>query len=161
MTERSRRSVLKDALAAAFVGGCLVVACALAGVPSWIAFVVWTSYALFGNTAKQGLKMFGSYLVGVVVGFGASAIILLLTGAGLPALVGSVIAFGLAIFLLSLLEDTPPLDDIPAYFLGAITFFATGQAAGLPAFAMIAGAGALGLGAGWATVRAQNLLKRS
>ena len=116
-------------------------------------FLVWTSYTLFGKTLRAGVKMYISFCAGTLCGFSVRGI-----EAALDPAIGALSAFvavGLAIFLLSLLEDDPPLDDVPAYFLGAIAFFATGSDPSRAAFASLVVAGGFGLLVGWLTVTCQ------
>ncbi len=89
----------------------------------WIAFITWSLYFAAGGELSGGLKVFYAYVYGV-----AAAVCIV---AGSVALSGMSIAFfaapiaiflGVAISLL--LERVPPLDNIPAIFIAAATFFA-------------------------------------
>ena len=145
-------------LCAALIGGAAGVVCETLGYPSWVMFLVWTSYTLFGKTLRAGVKMYASFCAGTLCGFTVRGL-----EAALDPTVGALstfVAVGLAIFLLSLLEDDPPLNDVPAYFLGAIAFFATGSDPSRAAFVSLVVAGGFGLLIGWLTVTSQTRVAR-
>ena len=153
-----KSELLVNSLYAGIIGGGAAVLCDWLGYRSWVTFMVWTAYTLFGKTWRSGVKMYLSFCAGILCGF----LVRTLEG-GLDPGIGvwsAGVAVGLAIVLLSLLEDTPPLNDVPAYFLGAIAFFATEAKPSPQIFVSMLTAAAIGLGIGWLTVVGQAVIHR-
>jgi hypothetical protein len=66
----------------------------------------------------------------------------------------ALVVFIVATIVVSM-RAVPTLDNIPAWFLGLIAFFASHVEPALGAIAELAGAGALGSAAGWISQRLQ------
>ena len=89
--------------------------------PTWVMFVAWVSYYLFGKTLKTSLPVFVQIALGIVMG-----VLIQATGKWLSEHIG---AFGLpvAVFFfigsLAYISQLKKLNSIPAWFLGLIIFF--------------------------------------
>ena len=89
--------------------------------PTWVMFVAWVSYYLFGKTLKTSLPVFIQIALGIVMG-----ILIQGTGKWLSEHLGG---FGLpvAVFFfigsLAYISQLKKLNSIPAWFLGLIIFF--------------------------------------
>ena len=89
--------------------------------PTWVMFVAWVSYYLFGKTLKTSLPVFIQMALGIVMG-----ILIQGTGKWLSEHLGG---FGLpvAVFVfigsLAYISQLKKLNSIPAWFLGLIIFF--------------------------------------
>ena len=112
---------------ATIVGGITGLATYLAillDTPAWIVFVPWAGYFLVGANLRAGLKLYGSFAFGLALGlfaaYGGEWMRPWLNDLALPCLV-FVIAGGLTFF-----ERVAPLNCIPAYYLGIVTYFASG-----------------------------------
>ena len=141
--------LLPHAVIVGFFGGLATLLADWLGLTSWVLFIVWTAYGLFGDHIRSGVKMYLSYLVGILCGFSAAFV----NGQLEPQL--GLLSFPLVILtvtaLLTFLEGSRPLDDVPAYYLGAITFFASGLSVSAPSFLALLYPSALGVVFGWAT----------
>lgn len=88
----------------------------------WVAFITWSLYFAVGGTAPEGRKVWYAYLYGV------AAAIAIVAGATALSTFTPFLAAPIAIFfgvLISLFfERVPFLDNIPAIFIAAATFFA-------------------------------------
>ena len=89
--------------------------------PTWVMFVAWVSYYLFGKTLKTSLPVFVQIALGIVMG-----VLIQATGKWLSEHIG---AFGLpvAVFFfigsLAYISQLKKLNSIPSWFLGLIIFF--------------------------------------
>lgn len=89
--------------------------------PTWVMFVAWVSYYIFGKSIKTSLYAFLQIALGITMGIGMQ-----LTGMFLGKYIG---AFGLpiAVFFfigsLAYITKIKALSTIPAWFLGLIIFF--------------------------------------
>lgn len=88
---------------------------------SWIAFQTWALYFIAGGTPLKGIKAGVCHIGGIL----AAILIMVLAGKAGPVLgcatlplVCAVVAFGVICF-----EKVEPLDNIPAWFLGAGAYF--------------------------------------
>lgn len=89
---------------------------------SWIAFQSWALYFLGGCNVKGGIKVFLSYIAGIV-----GSILIFKLGIGItPALgfFGVPVAVGAITFFIIFLEKVEWLSLVPASFIGAGAFFA-------------------------------------
>jgi hypothetical protein len=123
------------------------------GVAPWAMFIGWVAYFTRPVSARQGLYTWLCLISGLA--FGAGAVLAL---QGLMPIMGSVALF-LVVFIVAMvvvsMRAVRALDNIPAWFLGLIAFFASHGEPSLVAIAELAGAGALGTAAGWASQRLQ------
>lgn len=89
--------------------------------PTWVMFIAWVSYYIFGRTIKNSAFAFIQIILGILMGA-----MIQLTGIFLGSYFG---AFGLpvSIFLfigsLAYISKIKSLSSIPAWFLGLIVFF--------------------------------------
>jgi hypothetical protein len=89
--------------------------------PTWVMFVAWVSYYLFGKTLKTSIPVFIQIALGIVMG-----VLIQMTGKWLSGYIGE---FGLpvAVFFfigsLAYISQLKKLNSIPAWFLGLIIFF--------------------------------------
>lgn len=127
---------------------------------TFVTFIVWAAYFLFGATPKGAVSGFLGIFAGVVAGIAIFVLVGIYAGAGMNV---SLLAIPLAVFTLVifmlLLEKVPYFNNVAAVFLGTGTFFGL---MGTPAIAS-AGYGmvligellyaAIGLIAGWLTVQ--------
>lgn len=119
-------------------------------LPAWAMFLGWVGYSLSGATVREGAANLATFLLGLGFGIGTGFAIVALTPAlGFAATPLAVL--GIVILILSL-RNLPAINNPAAYFLGAISFFASGQAPSAPLFVTLAAAGLIGaVGAGIAS----------
>jgi hypothetical protein len=121
----------------------------------WAMFMGWVAYFTRTPSAAEGLRSFTC----VVVGLGLGAMATTAVGALTPALGGlafPVTVFGTALIVIAA-RSLPALNNLLAYFIGLITFFAAHMEPGLSAVLELAAAISLGALAGWL---AQNVESR-
>tara|TARA_R110002049_G_scaffold181457_3_gene348897 strand:- start:3207 stop:3677 length:471 start_codon:yes stop_codon:yes gene_type:complete len=89
--------------------------------PTWVLFIAWVSYYLFGKSLKSALYALIPMTTGVIMG-----IIIQTLGEILSIYLGA-IGFPLAVFFLitslTYLSKIKWLGNIPAWFIGLIIFF--------------------------------------
>lgn len=89
--------------------------------PSWVLFIAWLSYYIFGKSLKSALYSLIPITSGIVMG-----IIIQTLGGTLSKNLGA-IGFPLAVFILiaslGYLSKIKLLSNIPAWFIGLIIFF--------------------------------------
>lgn len=87
---------------------------------TWICFQTWALYFLAGCNIKGGLKAAACYAIGIL-----GAIVIMEFGGSLGGLgeLAFPTAVGVVAFAVILLEKVPPLNLIPALFIGAGAFF--------------------------------------
>lgn len=139
------------------VGGIAGAALALSdslGVPAWTLFLTWTSYGLLGGRVRDGLRLLAGFNVGLIAGsltvLAGTSAVPVLGQAAMP------IALGIACGLLAALDQVPPINLVPAYFVGMVSYFAAGPWPSVQATFGLAVAAALGIGVGWLSNRAIN-----
>jgi hypothetical protein len=91
------------------------------GWPTWVMFIAWVSYYLFGKTIISSLKAFMQIELGVVMG-----VAIQLSGILLSKVIGD-FALPIAVFFfigsLAYIGRIKSLSNIPAWFLGLIILF--------------------------------------
>ncbi|MCT3744689.1 DUF1097 domain-containing protein [Elizabethkingia anophelis] len=117
---------------------------------TWVLFIGWVSFFLFGKSPKQIFFTF----IQIVLGFGI-AILMLVNGHFLNSIIGE-IGTGLSIILVmtSFMYFVPKLKTvnvIPAYFMGIITFYSTHPKLELTEISVIIGTIVLGFAFAWIT----------
>lgn len=89
--------------------------------PTWVMFVAWVSFYIFGKTVQTSLKAFLHIALGMLM-----AVLIQLTAALLTGWIGP-FGFQLSVFLyigsLAYFAKTKSLNNIPAWFLGLIILF--------------------------------------
>ncbi|AZD13228.1 DUF1097 domain-containing protein [Pseudomonas chlororaphis] len=130
----------------------------LLSLPVWAMFVGWVAFFSRGLTLRDGLVNLGCVLMGLAVGMGAALSI----GALSPSLgpwALPLVVFVVAMLVVSL-RSLRVMNNIVAYFLGLIAWFAAHLEPSLESFAELGGAGALGTFAGWLSHAVQQRLPR-
>lgn len=146
-------SILPHALFVGVVTAAATHLAGVAGVPAWVMFIPWAAYFLVGATLAAGIKMYASMACGIGLGMVAT----LLSGLLAPAL-GSLALPAIVVGIaggLTFCERVPALDCIPAYYLGIVTYFASGREVSVAAYGelvLVAAAGVV-FGAGIAEAR--------
>jgi hypothetical protein len=91
------------------------------GWPTWVMFIAWVSYYIFGKTWQSSLRAFLQIELGTLMG-----VLIQLSGAFLGSFVGP-LALPAAVFVfigsLAYIARIKTLDNIPAWFLGLIILF--------------------------------------
>jgi hypothetical protein len=89
--------------------------------PTWVMFIAWVSFYLFGKSLQTSLKAFIQIVLGMIM-----AVLIQLTAGALTQYLGPV-GFPVAVFLyigsLAYFARTRNLNNIPAWFLGLIILF--------------------------------------
>lgn len=89
--------------------------------PTWIIFLAWVSYYLFGKSIKTSLPILLQMVLGIIMG-----LLIQVTGYYFANNLG-IIGFPLAVFFfigsLAFISKVKLLNNIPAWFLGLIVFF--------------------------------------
>jgi hypothetical protein len=89
--------------------------------PTWVMFIAWVSYYIFGKTWQSSLKAFIQIEFGIVMG-----LFIQIIGAFLSTIIGGLgLPIAVFFFIGSLAYTTRinVLNSIPAWFLGLIIFF--------------------------------------
>lgn len=147
---------------------CFLVVGAMAGVALWVTealgfrpwvlFLAWVGYGLLGASLKVGCKLLAGFGVGAAAGMAT-----FIVGEALGPWLNSFampLALALSCGILAALEKRPPLDVVPAYFLGMIAFFATGAEPGMPLLWSLTAAAAIGVVWGWSAAKLRGRLER-
>lgn len=123
------------------------------GWPVWAMFIGWVAFFTGGHSGKGALRSYGC----VVIGLSLGAIAALVVGTLMPMI--DYFAFGLVVFVVAILvvslRAAPFLNNIPAYFLGLIAFFAAHLPPSLLSVIELAAVSGLGMVAAWAAHRLQ------
>jgi hypothetical protein len=89
--------------------------------PTWVMFIAYVSYYIFGRNLRNSFSAFFQIVLGVAMG-----VFIQLTGTFLGAYIGQ-FGFPVAVFifigLLPLIALSKNFNNIPAWFLGLIIFF--------------------------------------
>lgn len=132
-------------LVAAVVAAIAATASAGLGWPVWAMFIGWVAFFTGQQSAKGAIRSYLCLSIGVALGnfaaLGVSTLIPLIDYLAFGAVV-----FAVAIIVVSL-RAAPVLNNVAAYFLGLIAFFASHLAPGISAFGELAAVSALGVAA--------------
>lgn len=138
------------------------------GSLTFVTFIFWASYFLFGANPKAAGKAFMGAAAGIVCAIIIFALVGPLASMGLSVpMVAIPVAVVVGVILMCLCEAVPPISNVAAVFLGAGTFFGI---FGTPAFGakgyLMAGLGeliyvAIGFVAGWLTVQVRVAIEKS
>lgn len=150
---------LKEAAVVACIAACSVWLGMLLQMPIWLIFLSWVSYFIFGPHWKPATQAFLHFLAGMILG----VLILMANDVLAPildkwALIWIVFA---VTFLIILLENIPPINIIPAYFLGSIAVFASGQTASMETLKALCLPVISGFFLGMLTVAARSIVRSS
>ncbi|KIO51622.1 MULTISPECIES: DUF1097 domain-containing protein [Flavobacterium] len=89
--------------------------------PTWVMFIAWVSYYIFGRNIKNSAFAFIQIILGILMG-----VLIQLTGMFLGSYLGAIgLPVSIFIFIGSLayISKIKSLSTIPAWFLGLIVFF--------------------------------------
>jgi hypothetical protein len=125
----------------------------VAGLPVWAMFIGWVAFFSRGHSLRHGLINYSGVLSGIAFGIAAALAI-----AALSPLVGK-LALPLVVFIVAMvvvsLRAAPVVNNVLAYFLGLIAFFAAHIEPSFEAFVRLGGASGIGSLAAWASLRVQ------
>jgi hypothetical protein len=117
---------LMHALTMGVTGAIAVFTASYLGLPTWVLFMAWVSYYLFGTTPKTAILIFIQQVLGILIAMIIQYFGVLLSGSlttlGFPIIVCIVM---IGVFYISKLKY---LNTIPAYFLGMIVWFGSNSA---------------------------------
>jgi Protein of unknown function (DUF1097) len=89
--------------------------------PTWVLFIAWVSYYIFGKTVKSSAIAFGQIVLGIVMGLAIQV-----AGTHLSGLIGG-LGLPVAVFFfigsLAYVMKVKTINNIPAWFMGLIVFF--------------------------------------
>jgi hypothetical protein len=122
-------------------------------VPVWAMFIGWIAHFTRGVGTRQGLINLACVLIGLGIGVAAGIALGLLTPHWGAYAIGGVV-FVVAALVLSL-RNLPKLNNLLAFFLGLVCWFAAHLPPSPGAFAKLAMAVSLGAFAGWLASQAQ------
>lgn len=146
-------------LAAALTAAIAATTSASLGWPVWAMFMGWVAFFTRDHSARDAFYSYLCLVIGIAFGVGAA----LAVGALLP-LIGP-LAFGPVVFVVAIivvsLRAAAPINNVPAYFLGLITFFAAHLEPGILAFSELAAVSGLGSFAAWVAHRLQTKIIRA
>ena len=146
-------------LAAALTAAIAATASASLGWPVWAMFMGWVTVSTRDHCASDAFFSYLCLVIGIAFGSGAA----LAVGALIP-LIGPFafgpVVFGVAIVVISL-RALPPVNHVPAYCLGLITFFAAHLEPGTIAICELAAVSGLGSFAAWIAYRLQTQIMRT
>ena len=115
----------KQALILGLVGAIAVFTTSYFQLPTWVLFIAWVSYYLFGTNPKSALLVFTQQILGVII-----AIIIQYFGIKLSEPFGA-LGFPLVVFIVMIgvyyISKLKYLNNIPAYFLGMIVWFGSNE----------------------------------
>ena len=125
-------------------------------LPIWAMFLGWVAYFTRGHSSVDGAVNLACLVLGLGFGMGAAVSLSVLVPA-LGTLAFAVVVFVVASIVVSL-RALPPFNNVLAYFLGLIGFFAAHAEPTLADFSELAASGTLGSVAAWASQRMQSRL---
>ncbi len=125
----------------------------MAGLPVWAMFIGWVAFFSRGHSLRDGLINYSGVLSGIAFGMAAALAI-----ATLSPVVGK-FALPLVVFIVAMivvsLRAIPVVNNILAYFLGLIAFFAAHIEPSFEALGRLGGASAIGSVAAWTSFKLQ------
>ncbi|MCB1754176.1 MAG: DUF1097 domain-containing protein [Gammaproteobacteria bacterium] len=143
-------------LVAAIAATLAATATAALGWPVWAMFIGWVAFFTGESTIKGSLATFGCLAIGIILGnFAATVVGLLMPSLGFLAF--APVVFVVA-FIVVTLRAVSVLNNIPAYFLGLIAFFAAHIPPSLASVATLLAITALGSFAAYCTRYLQSRL---
>jgi len=123
------------------------------GLAPWVMFIGWVAWFTRPLSARQGLATWLCLACGLALG-AVAVLALRILGPSLGAVSLGVVVFVVALAVVSM-RAVRLLDNIPAWFLGLIAFFAAHLEPALASVAELAAGMAIGLGGGWLSQRLQ------
>lgn len=123
------------------------------GLPVWAMFIGWVAFFSRGHSTRDGVINYGSVLTGIVLGMvAATAVAALSPSLGKMAL--PMVVFVVAMGVVSL-RAIPVMNNVMAYFLGLIAFFAAHLEPSLDSLIRLGGASAIGSVSAWVSLKMQ------
>ena len=126
-------------------------------LPTWVLFMAWVSFFVFGKQPKQMALSFIQIVIGMAVGvlivLKAKLLSGLIGNAGLPITV--VITITVFMYLIPKLK---PINTIPLYFMGMIIFFGTHPAMNFVEIGLILTTVVSGFSFAWTTYKLEGIL---
>lgn len=123
------------------------------GLPVWSMFIGWVAFSTRGHSARDGVINYSCVLAGICFGMLAA-----LAVAAISPLVGK-LALPAVVFVVAMgvvsLRAVPVMNNLLAYFLGLIAFFAAHLEPSVEAFTRLGGASAIGSAAAWVSLKMQ------
>ncbi len=111
----------KQALTMGAIGALAVFTASYLGIPTWVLFIAWTSYYLFGTKIKNAFLVFVQQTLGILI-----AMIIQYFGIYFSEILG-ISGFSIVVFIVMIgvfyISKLKYLNNIPAYFLGMIIWF--------------------------------------
>lgn len=146
-------------LAAALTAAIAATTSASLGWPVWAMFMGWVAFFTRRHSARDAFHSYLCLAIGIAFGSGAA-----LAVSALMPLIGH-FAFGPVVFVVAIvvvsLRAAVPLNNVPAYFLGLITFFAAHVEPDVVAFCELAAVSGLGSFAAWIAHKLQTKIVRA
>jgi hypothetical protein len=140
------------------IAGVAVYSANVFSMTGWILFMAWISYFLFGPSFTRAMWAMAQMLVGVLLSVGVIAASQALAPAfGMWGNIGVVV---LLVTALGFLEDVPPINVIPSYYIGLVIFIATGSSPELKSLPPVIIPIVAGFAFGWITVASRAWLSR-
>lgn len=126
------------------------------GFLPWTMFIGWLAWFTRPTSARQGLATWSCVLCGTSLGaLAVTALGILTPSLGIYAL--SLVVLIVTVGVVSM-RAVRFFDNIPAWFLGLVAFFAAHMEPGLSSIAQLGASAAIGVAAGWL---AQQLQRRA
>jgi hypothetical protein len=145
-------------LSAALVAAAAASASVALALPAWAMFMGWVAYFTRRPSAGEGLQSFVCILLGLSLG----ALATIAVGALAPSLGGfalPLVVLGIGTVVIAT-RGLPVLNNLLAYFIGMITFFAAHLEPELASIARLGGAAWLGCLAGWVVQSVEGHIRR-
>jgi len=140
--------------AAALTAAIAATTSASLGWPVWAMFMGWVAFFTRGHSAREASFSYVCLAAGIAMG----TVAVLSVGALMPLL--GPLSFGVVVFFVAMIVVTlrvaAPFNNIPAYFLGLITFFAAHLEPSMLALVELLSVSGLGTFAAWLAHRVQS-----
>jgi hypothetical protein len=128
----------------------------MAGLPVWAMFIGWVAFFSRGHSFREGIANYCGVLAGICFGMGAAMAISAL-GPMLGKLALPIVVFIVAMMVVSL-RAMPIVNNVLAYFLGLIAYFAAHVEPSFEALGRLGEASAIGSFAAWTSLKLQQRL---
>jgi len=147
----------KQALNMGAIGAIAVFTSSYFQLPTWILFMAWVSYYLFGTKPKSALKIFIQQLFGIII-----AMIIQFLGSKLSISFG-ILGFPLVVFIIMIgvfyISRLKYFNNIPAYFLGMIIWFGSNKPININIFLVLGLTLIIGYVFAWLNVEINNKIE--
>ncbi len=149
---------LIQALSLGLIGAVAVFTSTFFQLPTWILFIAWISYYLFGATPRKAGSSFIQQSLGILIGM-----LIQFLGTNTFEVLNqfsSAFAVFLVISLLFFVSKLKHLNQLPAYFLGITCWFGSSSAIQLSSFFQLTLALLVGYLFAWISVTIQLLIEQ-